>query len=115
MGPDLKWDGVSEFYVWKDSLYVYMMYIYIYVYIYNMYIVCFIGRDSKNGLLPNKIPGNCFLSAFFFFVFVLAFFVKLPVSVSRKYQPLRSSHHGKVILQSLKGRCLVACSVTSVA
>ena len=37
MGPDLKYDGVSEFYVWKDSVY---MYIYMYVYIYDVYIIC---------------------------------------------------------------------------
>lgn len=73
MGPDLKCDGVSEFYVWKDSLYVYI-YIHIinrYIYIYYMYIVYFIGRDSKHGLLPNKFPRNCFLRVCFLLLLFL--------------------------------------------
>ena len=83
---------------------------------YILYVYCLFHRKGLQKWSSFKQFSRKLLFEWgVFFVFVWTFFVKLPVSVSRKYQPLRSSHHGKVILQSLKGRCLVACSVTSVA
>lgn len=59
-----KWDGEFQSFMFEKIVYVYM-----YICIYYMYIVYFIGKDSKNGLLSKKNPGSCFLSAFFCFLF----------------------------------------------
>lgn len=77
------------------------------VYQYILYIDClFYRKGLQKWPSFNNFPGSCFLRIFFCFCFDVL--CQLPVSVPRKYQPLRSSHHGKAILQSLKGRCFAA-------
>ena len=79
---------------------------YVYDICYMVYIV-FIGRDTQKWFSFNNllVPRSCFLSEDFcvFFLTSLVSFSRF-ISVSRKYQPLRSSHHGfAAILQNLKG------------